>query len=105
VSTTSPDITKDIYTATVASNTGSVAFRRGLACELLQLIIIPPSNGCTYKFYIQESLDGLRIFERDEEIKGLFNELVVPNLPLWGDHTLVIYGATNGTYKVRIVYR
>jgi len=108
VSTSSPDITKDFYEFTVAGGTGSQVLTPGMANEILQIIIIPPSNGSTYKFYIQESVDGLKVFDRPvgvDDIRGTYNELIVPNLPLWGNNTVVLTDATNGTYKLRLVYR
>lgn len=108
MSTTSPDITKDFYEFTVTGGTGSQALTPGMAHEIIQIIIIPPSDGATYKFYIQESVDGLSVFERPvgvDNMRGTYNELIVPNLPLWGDNTVVITDATNGTYKLRLVYR
>ena len=108
MSTSTPDITKKFYEFTVSGGTGSQALPDGMANELIQIIIIAPSKNATYHFYISESIDSLRIFERPaegEDITGNFNELVIPNLPLWGNHTLVVYGATKGTYKLRIVYR
>jgi len=105
MSTVTHDIQKDFYNnIIVAGNTGTQVLRDGMANEVLQIIIIPPSDGATYKFYIQESVDNLRVFERDEEITGTYNELISP-LPVWGNHTFVLYDATNGTYKMRMVYR
>ena len=106
MSTVSHDITKDFYNdITVALTTGTQSLKVGMANEILQLIVIPPSDASTYKFYIEETMDNLRIFEREEETTGTYNELVIPALPVWGNHNFVLYDATNGTYKLRMIYR
>ena len=106
MSTVSHDITKDFYDGIkVALTTGTQQLKVGMANEILQIIVIPPKSTSTYKFYIQETVDSLRIFEREEETTGTYNELVVPALPVWGNHNFVLYDATNGTYKLRMIYR
>lgn len=105
MSTVSHDIRKLFYNNVVVSGgTGTQALPDGMAHEILQVIVIPPGDGAEYKFYIQENVDNLRVFERTDTITGTYNEMMNP-FPVWGNHTFVLYGATNGTYKMRIVLR
>ena len=105
MSTINPDVTKLCYSVTVSSGSGSQALPTGMANKVIQLIIIPPSEVATYTFYIEESLDNMTIFRRDETITGTYNELLVPALPLFGNNTINISGASvDGTYKVRVIH-
>ena len=106
MSTVAHDVTKRVYdTIVVAGGVGSQVLPDGMAHELLQIIVVPPTIASTYKFYIQDTKDSIKVFEREEVITGQYNELLVPTLPLWGNNTFYLYGASNGTYKLRIVYR
>jgi len=108
MSTVAHDVTKRVYDSiTVSGNKGSQVLPDGMAHELLQIIVVPPNTASTYRLYIQDTTDNIKVFERGDEeiITGQYNELLVPTLPLWGNNTFYLYGATNGTYKLRIVYR
>ncbi len=105
MSTIHPDITKLYYTVTVSSGVGTQALPVGLANKMIQIIVKPPSEDAVYKFYIQENIDEVEVFRREDDIVGTYNEIVTPALPLFGDNVFYIRDATvDGNYKLRLVH-
>jgi len=110
MSTSTPDLEKKLYTIAVSSGSGGVAiaddYDKHMAREMLQIIVVPPSNSATYKIYIREVVDDVEIYRRDDEVVGETNELFSTALPLCGRHELYITDASvDGNYKARIVFR
>jgi hypothetical protein len=105
MSTINPDVTRLVYTIVVSSGEGSQALPDGLANKFIQVVVLPPSNSATYEFYIKEGLDDMEIFRRKDTISGVYNELLAPSLPLFGNNVFHIENASvDGNYKVRLVY-
>ena len=105
MSTSTPDIQKEFYTVAVTSGDGSVALPIGMAHKLLQVIVIAPVSTYSYYVYIEETMDSLEIFRREDDLIGTYNEILSPCVPLFGNHTFYITSASgDGNYKVRVVY-
>jgi len=105
MSTINPDITRLNYTVVVTAGKGSQAFPRGMANKVIQIIVIPPSGTPKYDIFIIDGLDTIEVFRREDEVEGVYNEILSPALPLFGNNTFYIRQATvNGNYKVRLVY-
>lgn len=106
MSTVTSDISRLIYTIGVTSNEGEQALPVGMAHELIQIIVIPPNPTTTYKLYMQDGLDDMRIWKREDELVGNYNEILSPCLPIFGNYTFHIIDASeDGVYKVRLIYK
>ena len=106
MSTSTPDITRLLYTIAVSSGSGGTALPTDMANEILQIIVVPPSSTDTYRVYMKDTLDNIETFRRDDEIVGTFNEIFAPVIPICGKYEFYITNASSdGNYKLRIIYR
>lgn len=89
----------------VSAGEGSWVLPTGMADEILTIGCRPSSETSEYDLYIRDDEDGWEIFRRDNNI-GIYSEVVTSPVPLWGDNTVHISGATvDGNYVIRMIYK
>ena len=105
MSTVKHDVTKISGIVTVTGGIGIWTLPRGMADEILMVGCRPAADSAEYDLYIQDEQDGYDIFRRDGNI-GLYSELLTAAVPMWGDNSVYISGATvDGMYKIRLIYK
>jgi hypothetical protein len=76
-----------------------------MADEVTMIGCKPISESANYELYIKDTQDDWEVWRRDDNI-GTYSEILSSAVPLWGNNTFYISGATvDGMYKLRIVYR